>query len=247
MLATESATRVEFAAIPRSRVYQEVARQLERRITHDLKPGDLLPPERELVQMLGVSRGSVRDAIRSLQVMGLLEPRQGIGTVVKDPGASPANPLAAAVLHQQRTVVELLDVRKMLEPPLAGRAALHATPVELAEMEDILLRQAEKINHGELTVDEDSQFHYAIALAADNNVVLGVVDILMDELRETRERALQVEGRPQKSLAGHRNVLTCLKQRDVSGAEAAMLKHLQEIENLVLPKMVLPKIVSPKL
>src|SRR5271157_778397 len=150
MMDAESPARVGFETIPRNRVYQEVARQLERRITEELKSGDLLPPERELVQMLGVSRGSVRDAIRSLQVMGLLEPRQGIGTVVRDPGASPANPLAAALLQRQKTVEELLDVRKMIEPALAGRAALHATPVELAEMEQILLRQAAKIDRGEL-------------------------------------------------------------------------------------------------
>jgi len=247
MLATEPATRVGFAAIPRNRVYQEVARQLERRITEELKPGDLLPPERELVQMLGVSRGSVRDAIRSLQVMGLVVPRQGIGTVVRDPGASPANPLAAALLQRQKTVEELLDVRKMIEPALAGRAASHASPNELAEMEQILLRQAAKIDRGELTVDEDSEFHYAIALAANNNTILKVVDTLMDELRETREHALQVGGRPQASLAGHRNILACLKNSDVAGAEAAMLRHLQEIENIVLPKMALPKVVSPKL
>ncbi|MGB0006561.1 MAG: GntR family transcriptional regulator, partial [Candidatus Sulfotelmatobacter sp.] len=84
MLATES-VRVEFKAIPRNKVYQQVAKRLERRIAEELEPGDLLPPERELVRMLGVSRSSVRDAIRTLELMGLLEPRQGIGTVVCNP------------------------------------------------------------------------------------------------------------------------------------------------------------------
>jgi GntR family transcriptional repressor for pyruvate dehydrogenase complex len=70
---------------PRHKVYQEVARQLERRITEELKPGDLLPSERELVRILGVSRDSVRNAIRTLELMGLLEPRQGVGTVVCGP------------------------------------------------------------------------------------------------------------------------------------------------------------------
>src|SRR5271166_7194543 len=118
MLGTESPTKVGFEAIPRNKVYREVARQLERRITEELKPGDLLPPERELVQLLGVSRGSVRDAIRSLELKGLLDPRQGIGTVVRSPDSTPANPLANALLEKRKMVAELLDVRRMIEPPL---------------------------------------------------------------------------------------------------------------------------------
>ena len=134
----------------------------------------------------------------ALELMGLLEPRQGIGTVVRDPATVPANPLAATLLEQQKTVRELLEVRKMIEPPLARRAALHASPAELLDMEQILLRQEAKVRRGELAIDEDSEFHYAIALASDNSVVLKVVDTLMDLLRETRERSLQVEGRQQK-------------------------------------------------
>src|SRR5271165_5704738 len=117
MIETQSPAKVGFEAIPRSKVYQEVAKQLERRIAEDLKPGDLLPPERELVRMLGVSRGSVRDAIRTLELMGLLEPRQGIGTVVCN-ADSPADQLAVALMDRQKTVADLLDVRKIIEPPL---------------------------------------------------------------------------------------------------------------------------------
>jgi len=236
-MSTHPPARVEFEAIPRNKVYQEVARQLERRIIEELKPGDLLPPERELVQMLGVSRGSVRDAIRSLESMGLLEPRQGIGTVVRDPAARPGNSLAVALLEQQKTVGELVEVRQMIEPPLAARAALHATPDELTEMERILVRQEAKIRRGELAVDEDSEFHYSIAVASDNGVILKVVDILMDLLRKTRERSLQVEGRQEKSLAGHRHILAALKCGDAAAAEAAMRRHLQEIEQIVLQKL----------
>jgi GntR family transcriptional regulator, transcriptional repressor for pyruvate dehydrogenase complex len=237
MVSTESQARVGFEAIPRNKVYQEVARQLERRITEQLKPGDLLPPERELVQMLGVSRGSVRDAIRSLELMGLLEPRQGIGTVVCNPASAPANPLATALIEKRKMIAELLDVRNMIEPPLAGRAALHASRDEIANLEDILVRQEAKVRGGELGIEEDSEFHYSIALASDNSVVLKVVDVLMDLLRETRERSLQVGGRQEKSLAGHRRIISALKQGDAVAAEAAMRRHLQEIETIVLKKL----------
>jgi len=236
-MGTESPTRIGFEAISRNKVYQEVARQLERRIAEELKPGDLLPPERHLVQMLGVSRSSVRDAIRSLEMRGLLEPRQGIGTVVCSPAATPDNPLAAALLEKRKMVADLLDVRNMIEPPLAGRAALHISRDEIAEMEEILVRQEVKVRRSEVGIEEDSEFHYSIALASNNSAVLKVVDVLMDLLRETRERTLQVEGRQEKSLAGHHRILSALKRGDAAAAEAAMRRHLQEVESIVLKKL----------
>jgi len=236
MIGTES-QKLGFEAIPRNKVYQEVAKQLERRITEELKPGDLLPPERQLVQMLGVSRSSVRDAIRSLELKGLLEPRQGIGTVVRSPDATPGNPLATALLEKRKMIAELLDVRNMIEPPLAARAALHVSRDEIAEMEEILVRQEAKVRAGELGIEEDSEFHYNIALASNNSAVLKVVDVLMDLLRETRERTLQVEGRQEKSLAGHHRILSALKRGDAAAAEAAMRRHLQEVESIVLKKL----------
>ncbi len=237
MLATHATARVGFEAIPRNKIYQAVARQLERHITEELKPGDLLPPERQLVQMLGVSRGSVRDAIRSLEMMGLLEPRQGIGTVVCTPGGATANRLADALHDKRKLVAELIDVRKMIEPPLVRRAALHASRDEIAEMEDILDRQEAKVRRGELAVEEDSEFHYTIALACNNSAVLKVVDELMDLLRETRKHSLQGKGRQESSLAGHRRILAALKRRNPAAAEVAMRRHLQEIENIALKKL----------
>jgi len=230
-------TKVEFEAIRRNKVYEDVARQIQNHILEHLKPGDVLPPERELAQRFGVSRGSVRDAIRSLEHIGLLEPRQGLGTIVCEPSADIlVNPLAAVLLQKRKLVGELLDVRNIIEPPLAGRAALHATAGELAEMEQILERQQEKLLRGEMSIEEDSEFHYQIALAADNSIVLRIVDVLMDLLRETRERSLQTAGRSEKSLAGHRRILAALKRHDPAASEAAMRQHLREIENIVLQK-----------
>jgi len=131
----------------------------------------------------------------------------------------------------------LLDVRGMIEPPLAARAALKASRDAIADMDDILSRQEAKIRAGDLGIEEDSQFHYAIALASDNAAVLKVVDVLMDLLLETRERSLQVEGRQEKSLAGHHRILSALKLGDAAAAESAMRRHLQEIENVVLKKL----------
>jgi GntR family transcriptional regulator, transcriptional repressor for pyruvate dehydrogenase complex len=133
-------------------------------------------------------------------------------------------------------VGELLDFRKMLEPPLAARAAMHASADEISEMEEILQRQEDKLEQGEVTIAEDAEFHYSVALASGNSVVLKVIDILMELLRETRERSLQAKGRSQKSLAGHRRILAAIKRRDAEAAKAAMRRHIEDVEEIVMNK-----------
>lgn len=231
----EAATKPEFESIRKNKVYEEVARQIERMILQKMHPGDKLPAERELAEMFGVSRSSIRDAMRSLELVGLVEPRQGAGTVVRE--ISPdllAAPLSNVIAHKRQLVGELLDFRKMLEPALAARAALRASVEEIIEMEEILRRQSDKLSRGELAIEEDSEFHYTIAMGSGNSVVLKVLDVVMDLLRETRARSLQREGRPEKSLAGHRRILAAIKRRDRAAAETAMRQHLQDIEQIVV-------------
>jgi len=223
----------DFGVVRKQKIYEAVAQQIENFILEKLQPGDKLPSERELAEMLQVSRGSIRDAIRSLELMGLVEPRQGAGTIVRKPSES-ITPFAHALKRHRQLAVELLDFRQMLEPPLAARAATHASEEEIVEMEEILQRQEEKVLRGEMTIAEDAEFHYAIALASDNTVVLKVLDIVMDLLRESRERSLQLPGRSEASLAGHRKILSAVKNRAPEDARAAMSRHIDDIEQIVL-------------
>ncbi len=229
----------ELRVVRKARRYQQVAEQIQRLILKGvLKPGDCLPPERDLAQKFGVARSSIRDAIRTLEMMGLLEPRQGHGTVVREVSADAlVVPLASVLMRKREMIAELVDVRRMIEPALAARAALNASEEELAQLADILERQERKMRHGETTIDEDSEFHYALALAARNSVMLKVVDLLMDLLRESRTRSLQVPGRLERSVAGHRRILRALQRRDPNAAEAAVRKHLKEIEEIVLRQL----------
>jgi GntR family transcriptional regulator, transcriptional repressor for pyruvate dehydrogenase complex len=225
--------------VRKTKVYEKIAHQIQRLIRDGLlKPGDKLPPERELAEMFQVSRSSLRDAIRALELMGLLEPRQGEGTVVRASSTERLiNPLAEVLLRERELVSELLEFREMIEPTLARRAATYASPEDLDNLEEIVRRQKEKVDRGELAIEEDSEFHYAIANAAKNSVVLKVLDKFMDLLRDSREQALQVEGRLQKSLAGHRLILQAIQRHDSSGAETAMRRHIEEIEGIVLNKI----------
>jgi GntR family transcriptional repressor for pyruvate dehydrogenase complex len=223
--------------VRRTKVYEEVAARLRRLIAEGhLKPGDKLPPERDLATALSVSRTSVRDAIRTLEVAGLLQPRQGEGTVVRELSADTlVAPIASALLARRDLLADLMDVRKMIEPAMAREAARHATPEEVRALEGILARQAGRIEAGGLAIDEDSAFHDMIARMSRNQVLLRVIDVLMDLLREGRERSLQVRGRPQRSLRAHRQVLDAIRRGDGDAAARAMLSHLDQIQEMLLP------------
>jgi GntR family transcriptional regulator, transcriptional repressor for pyruvate dehydrogenase complex len=232
------ALKSEFETVRRDKVYEGVAKQIERLILKKLQPGDKLPSERELAELLRVSRSSIRDAIRSLELMGMVQPRQGAGTIVREISSdSVGNPLAKALKRKEQVIAELLDFRMMLEPQLAARAATRVSTEEISEMEEILERQEKKLGSGESTIAEDSEFHYAIALASGNSVVLKVLDTLMDLLRDSRERSLQVEGRQQKSVAGHRKILSAIKRHDSDAAKVAMRRHIEDVQEIVLSKV----------
>lgn len=238
MQARPSSThlRVELGFIPRVRVSEKVAGQIQSLIVGGaLEPGDKLPSERELVQRFQVSRSSVRDAIRTLELIGLVRSRQGNGTVVCDVSADAlVVPLSTVLLRKRDLVAELLDVRKMIEPPLAARAAERATAEEISHLGELLRRQQQKMRRREPATEEDTEFHYTIALAARNSVVRKVLDVLMDLLRDSRTRGLQVRGRPRRSLEGHRRIVRAIRRRDPRAAESAMRRHLQEIDEVLL-------------
>ena len=221
-------------AIKKTRVYQDIVFQLRNLIAEGkLRPGDQLPPERELSETFQVSRASVREAIRALESIGLVESRQGEGTYVVDNAHVLLQRLAGDLFQEQDALVKIFEVRKILEPEIAAFAAERATPLEIQEMADILEKQATEIAQGETGVEEDTAFHSALARAAKNKWLLRLTDAIVDSLRESRERSLQTGDRPVRSLAGHREILEAIKAQDAGWARRATLRHLEEIENIL--------------
>jgi GntR family transcriptional repressor for pyruvate dehydrogenase complex len=220
--------------VRRTRVYHEIVDQIRGLIAEGrIKPGDRLPPERELAELFKASRNSVRDAIRVLEQMGLTESRQGDGTYVRTVSAEDlAEPLALMLLQSRTQMRELLEVRRVLEPALAEFAATRITPEEVDELEAILDAQRRKVEAGLVPLEEDTAFHYGIAEAARNAVMLRTLDTLVDLLRQSRERFLRHD-RPATSLAGHRRILDALRRADPEAARAEMLRHLREVEERV--------------
>lgn len=222
-------------AVKQHRLFQDIVGQI-RRLLDDgrLKPGDQLPPERELSETFQVSRASVREAIRALESMGLIEIRSGEGTYVASPADSLISPLASAFRLRKDALREIFEARRIVEPEIAALAAQRATPSQVKELEAILKDQARQIAKGETGMEADTVFHSTLAQAAGNKVFLRLDDAMVDSLREARERSLQSHGRPARSLAGHREILDAIRARDPAKARKAMLKHLEAIERNIL-------------
>ena len=227
---------MDLAPIKSTRIYEEIVRQIKAMIAEGrLKSGDQLPPERDLAEKFLVSRTSVREALRALESVGLIEIRPGEGTFVREISVEAlVEPLALVLLSQRAMIEELFEARRMLEPLIAGLAAHRATKDEVQEMERILEAQAKEINDGNTGLAQDAAFHAAIGTAAHNRAITRIVHAVMDLLAQSREEAISTPGRPTRSHEDHQRILAAIRAGDASGAERAMLDHVVAVEALVL-------------
>ena len=227
---------VDLAPIRSTRIYEEIVRQIKTMIGEGrLKSGDQLPPERDLAEKFLVSRTSVREALRALESVGLIEIRPGEGTFVREVSVdSLVEPLALVLLSQREMIAELFEARRLLEPAIAGLAARRATKDEVQEMERILEMQAAEIARGNTGLAQDAAFHAAIGTAAHNRAITRIVHAVMDLLAQSREESLSTPGRPTRSHEDHQRILGAIRAGDAAAAEHAMLDHVVAVEGLVL-------------
>jgi GntR family transcriptional repressor for pyruvate dehydrogenase complex len=237
--APERETRaMDLAPVKSTRIYEEIVRQVKSMIAEGrLKSGDRLPPERELAEKFVVSRTSVREALRALQSLGLIEIRAGDGAYVRQVSVEALiEPLAFVILSEREAVGELFEARGLLEPAMAALAAQRATPDEIMDMERILEEQAKEVAAGKTGIAQDAAFHAAIAGAAHNRAITRIIHVLVDLLTRTREESLDTPGRPKRSHEDHRRVLAAIQNRDGDAAHKAMHDHLVAVQALVAPR-----------
>lgn len=200
-----------------------------------LGPGDRLPPERELARIFGVSRNSVREAMRALEEQGVLVSRRGDGTYVTDPEAAAFEPpLAGAVRAQRRRLSDIFAFRRAVEPEVAALAAQHASEGDLSRLEAVLAEQEDCLGRELDESDLDAEFHRILARACRNGVFLSVLTGVQDVLAETRTQALRDPSRRKGSLESHRRILEALRRRDSQAARKAMAAHLASVEKGLL-------------
>lgn len=219
-------------SIKRQRLYEDIVRQCHALIRQGaLKHGDRLPSERVLADQFKVSRSSIREAIRSLELQGLVVSKLGSGTYINTQNLDSVVALMAATLN---TGVEMLrdifEMRRLLEPSIAALAAQRATGEEVRRMREILQSQDEQIARGETGVAADTAFHFALASATHNSALVKVAGALEDILQHSRDQSMQEPGRPQRSLDSHRRILQMVETGDAEGAQRAMENHLTMVE-----------------
>lgn len=218
------------------RVGDEVSAYLERLIAlGELSPGDKIPAERQIAETLGVSRASVRDAMQELAHKGLVERRRGRGTVVLDSRAA-GGKLYGAMAEAERTVAQAIDLRQSIEPAVAERAALRATPSSLLQLERVLAAA-----HAHLPTDEslrrDYEFHLLVAQATQNPLLVTLITTTEEWLRDIRRTSHSTRAGRAASVAGHGRIYQAVAASDPEAARVAMIDHLTEVSKYMKERL----------
>ncbi len=223
-----------YTTVRASRLYQQIVEQIEQSIrTGGLKAGDQLPAERDLAQQFGVSRTAVREAVKALCEKGLVEAVPGRGTFVVD--ATPE-----AMRHSLDMMLSfgksdgftyLEEVREILEPEIAARAALRAGEKQIGAMREALAIMDASPHDPPAYIEADLDFHLALAEAAQNPLVLALIDSIVGLLREQRSRVFDAAEGPIHGQFHHRRIFDAIEKHDPQAARQAMIAHLAQVND----------------
>jgi len=215
-------------------VSDAVVQRLEDLVLAELEPGAELPSEPDLAARFGVSRLTVREAVRSLRARGLVETRHGRRAVVAHPNAGPIGGFfTASVRRDPRRLMDLLEVRRALEVHIAGLAAGQASKATIAALELALAAMRDAGAGDPVAFHEtDVGFHASLAAGAGNQLLSFLIEAMEEPLRASRLRSLQGHlargGTVEDVIEQHARILDRVKARDPKGAAAAMRAHLEQ-------------------
>jgi GntR family transcriptional regulator, transcriptional repressor for pyruvate dehydrogenase complex len=202
------------------------------------RAGDRLPTERELAEQLGVGRTSVREGLRFLEKLGVLEIRQGMGTVVRSLSLGEVFehlvPVQTIIELPDRDVRDIMHVRRVLEAESAQLAAQHATDRQLGRLEELLHGMAASLEKPRDYLEMDLEFHVVVAEAASNPVLAQLVNLIRDIYTRYFEIVLRDPEMNKTSLGFHRRLYAALRDHDADAARQHILAHLSQAERDVL-------------
>lgn len=215
----------------REALSDQVARQIIDLITDkSLKVGDRLPTLKELSEHLEVSRTAMREAIKLLEAWGVIITKHGVGTFVADPTDGALKiPLMISAERSESAILNLLQVREVLEPGIAALAAQNAKDDHIKELEELLQIMDQSINKPDKFNRADLDFHRTLAKATGNNLFLLVISPVIGILQDLIHMAQQVPGSGEKAQAYHRTILTHVKSGRADKAKEAMSSHLDQV------------------
>jgi GntR family transcriptional repressor for pyruvate dehydrogenase complex len=220
-----------FKSVKHVRVSDEIVNQVKTLISEGkLKPGDRLPPERDLFKEFGVSRPSLREALNTLVAMGFLEVK-GKRTFIKSVASeSMQDPLSLLIKTDTQKIFDLIEVRKALEAWGAFLAAQRATEEDIKQLENILEEMRKAFEQGRSWEKQDADFHLGIAQATHNTIQTHIMSTIYDLLRESVARVFKDRSKAKKLLDHHNQMFSAIKNHSPDKARERTLEHLNYVE-----------------
>ena len=204
-------------------------------LSGEWKAGDRILPERELSHELGVGRAALREALKALELIGMIDSRVGDGTFVCDRLMFLSRPLLWAIVGDRMTDIdELVESRLVLECEIAAFAALRSTQEDIAAIEAQLVRMKTGMDDANVLLDTDLQFHLAIAQAGHNLILFNAVQMIRSLMYQWMLVTLHVPGVGGRVLAQHETILEAIRNRNPEAAREAMRGHLGEMGGLLV-------------
>ncbi len=224
-----------FREVQQNKISLDIISQIRDAIlSGTLNPGDRLPPEKELVGDFGVSKHTLREAMRALEVMGFIEVRKGAcgGAVVLEVDLKTARESISNFLYFQNVSIrDLSEVRKVFEPHLARLAAERMTPEDLDDLAATQGCCLESMARGESTYEQEIAFHRTIARASGNPVFMLIQDFVNSGLAESKNRLRPGDDFQERLFTAHQQILEALRTREPELAASRMHDHVCEVEN----------------
>jgi GntR family transcriptional regulator, transcriptional repressor for pyruvate dehydrogenase complex len=221
-----------YKKIKNQRIFEQVLEQIRQQIVSGtIRPGDRLPPERALAELVGVHRHSIREALKILEYMGIIESKPGAGTILCNIGKDILTERVSKIsrFSPRSFLIELIELREALEPHMAALAAeranvedLEAMKVAIADLEDEILQEKPLSS-------ADERLHLSIARATHNDTFLRITEPVMSMLAEFRERSRGILGRRKALFREHKRIYEAILAGDPQKARAAMKRHLSNI------------------
>jgi GntR family transcriptional regulator, transcriptional repressor for pyruvate dehydrogenase complex len=216
--------------IKKTRVSEEVFRQLYRMIREGVfKPGDSLPSERELSEQFQVSRASVREAIRTLSTMGMINTSVGVGggNFIKEVTLETIIlPFAQFLESEEQTLEEMIEFRLVLETEIARIAASKRNEDDLQRIQEAVEGMEQDVAGGEIGLQGDNDFHDRIAAATHNKVFVHMLSLAKTLLSRTREATLSLTGVPLQGLKDHWAIYKAIESGDPDKSADLMRSHI---------------------
>lgn len=220
---------------PKKKAYQVIVDQInEYFLNGKLKPGDKLPTERDLASRFNVSRTSVREALRKLEIKGIIEIKQGSGSFIKTSENLAVEEISSTIMNAEKKLIyEMLELRRMLEVECASLASQRATSEDLNRIREALEMMDHAKNDVELGLQADLNFHISIVYASHNSIFLQLIKTLsghmQDTIRATRRQIMANPKRNQDTINEHKEIYLAIATGDADQAAQLMEKHITQI------------------